>query len=511
MAQTDLINEGLLGAYHDELMKTEITPRPTKQNLENGIIVPALAENLASWEGQTNAVDDVQSNRVFTTGGDESIDSSVDAVFSQIVATSDANPAKVMTSGKNLLRLESNNGWAKAVGTGWYIMVPALPYGEIGKAVQPNGLLLCTDSGETKTVNGFTYERGENLKTATVRFKKLSDGVPTGVNDGTACAYTDASDAQGNTYRFYNCTEPGYIIISGITFAQTCARIAWSGGASYPYDMFVSPTDANDAGSSIDLSTALAACQPGGKLLAVGGEGDQINRESGTALRWIRINSRVQPTWTNTLQDDGVTYLHEATISDMKADGKAEFETENVSLTVNGTTVSYSDTNAIATTDYVKYQLATQATGTVSVASTSVGVEDYGLMAVYGGTGDVKSVFIYGQGMPDTLRAMATVKIFTLRDEVTALSAQMGQQTAYEEPVVEDMDYMPMLGGQPGTLFCAGAPTQSNKPANWIDCVDGGYEWTGLPNVVGQHVRDITNGTDYYGWLNPDTNLLEWK
>ena len=411
-----------------------------QEALESGEVVPALAGDLASWAGQTNPIEDTQTSRIFTTGGDASIDSSVQAVFSKLVATTDCNPEKVLVSGKNLLRLENNNGWARAVGAGWYIPVPALPYGEIGKAATPNGLLLSTDSGQQSEEG---YEIGTNLKTATVYFKKLSDGVPTSVTDGTACAYTDATDPlTNNVYRFYTCQEPGFIIISGITWADTCARIGWSGGASFPYDMWVSPTDADDAGASIDLTATRNACQPDGKLLVVDGEGDEISRSSDTALAWTRRNSRVQPTWTT--EDNGdETYTHTATIVGMKSDGKAEFENDSHALTVSGDTISYTDNSDTASTDYVQYQLATAVTGTQAVTSTKLSVEDYGLMAIYGGTGDCESTFIYGQGMPDTLRQIAKYKVGeiqanleTLTEETKTTEAELQAQITALQAIV---------------------------------------------------------------------------
>jgi len=76
---------------------------------------------------------------------------------------------------------------------------------------------------------------------------------------------------------------------------------------------------------------------------------------------------------------------------------------------------------------------------------------------------------------------------------------------------VADFESMPKLAGQPMLLFCNGTPSSSNKPTNWIDFMQGGYEWTGLPSAIGQQLLDYTNHVLYFGWLNPSNYQLEWK
>ncbi len=138
-----------------------------------------------------------------TTGGDQSVDSAKGARLISIIAQTDFAASAFKTTGFNLLRN------ATAVGDGFYFLVPALPFGVYGMANQPNGIL-------------FTDNNGGKL-TPTVRFKALGSGVPSSTSDGSACAYTDS-----HGYRFYTTDQPGYIIVSGITYANTCAHIAWS-------------------------------------------------------------------------------------------------------------------------------------------------------------------------------------------------------------------------------------------------------------------------------------------
>lgn len=397
MANTDIITRGLLAAFHDELRKglkngdVEVSASAAQtavtEALQAGDIIPAMAENLATWTGSVATADYTQTLLSDTTGGDISIDSSAPANLMQLAAKTDFGATSLVATGFNLLH------HATAIGNGYYIMVPALPYGAINTADAPNGVL-------------FTNSEGVNLR-PTVRFKTLSDGVPTSINDGTACAYTDATDpATGKQYRFYTTTEPGYLIVSGITFADTCMHIGWS----RRYDEFVSPTDAQDAGSVVNLSAGINALHSYGLMLTLGTMSDYIEKTGDNQITWHRLVDRAQPAWTSEeIIDEEYNptgnYTHTATIGTMKADGTAVFATTGQALSVSGTTVSYTDQNADGSTDYVKFELATPATGTAAVSSTFA-VEDWGLIMVTGATGEAYLTIAYAQGIPDSLRGL---------------------------------------------------------------------------------------------------------
>ena len=109
-------------------------------------------------------------------------------------------PTSLRATGLNLLH------GAQASGTGYYFEVPALTFGMINAAEQNNGVL-------------FTNQHGDNLR-PTVYFKPLTEGVPQHANDGVVADYRDEGG-----YRFYLCSEPGYIIVSNITLEDTCAHI----------------------------------------------------------------------------------------------------------------------------------------------------------------------------------------------------------------------------------------------------------------------------------------------
>lgn len=422
MANTDIITRGLLADFHDALRKglkngnvevsTAAALTAIAGALANGDITPAMAENLATWTGSVATADYTQTLLSDTTGGDISIDSSSPANLVQLAAKTDFAATSLVATGFNLLH------HATPIGNGYYIMVPALPFGAINTADVPNGVL-------------FTNSDGENMR-PTVRFKALSDGVPTSVNDGAACAYTDATDpATGKQYRFYTNSEPGYLIVSGFTFADTCMHIAWS----RRYDEFVSPTDEQDAGSVVNLSAGINALHSYGLMLTLGTMSDYIEKTGDNQVTWHRLVDRAQPAWTSEeIIDEEYNptgnYTHTATIGTMKADGVAVFAATGQPLSVSGTTVSYVDQNADGSTDYVKFELATPATGTASVSSTFA-VEDWGLIMVTGATGEAYLTIAYAQGIPDSLRGLLSQldnkSLPVLTEAVVQLSADIAR------------------------------------------------------------------------------------
>ena len=375
--------------------------------LINGTTPSKLADNLTSWDerGETPSSEE-WSDVVRTTGGDMSIDSSRGAKLLSIIPLQPFYAGTLKATGFNLLHN------AVAVGSGYYIEVPALTYGLINTAEQNNGLL-------------FTARNGDNLKPV-VYFKPLSQGVPAHANDGEVCAYTDAGG-----YRFYTCQEPGYIIVSNITFEDTCAHIAWS----RRYNEFIAPDAQGDAGSSIDLATLIHTVHGYDLLLrAARGEEiiyDEIRFVSGNA-NWYRRVDRVQPEWTTTDNGDN-TYTHTATIAQMKQNGVAQCG--QLALTVNGTTVSYTDSSAEATTDYVLYQLATAANGTVEM-SNDYAVEDWGLEILTDVTGTADITTQYYQALPDAVAALLT-KVPALR---TALTQEAETRVQNEKQIRLDLE-----------------------------------------------------------------------
>jgi hypothetical protein len=458
--------------------------------ITNGNIIAALSGNLSSWAGSTQNANYTQEGVVETTGGDLSIDSSVPATLMSIAAKTDFSATKLIATGFNLLR------HATAVGNGWYIKVPALPFGTINTATQPNGVL-------------FTNSQKENLR-PTVYFKPLSGGVPTSVTDGTVCAYTDA-ESDNKSFRFYNTPQAGYIIVSGIDRATTCAHLGWS----KRYDEYIAIDNPNDAGSEVDIAAGIHALHSYDKMLTVGNSADRIEKSGDSQIMWHRLVDRVQPTWANTpVESEGEPtgdYIHTAVISGMKADGSVAFETLDITLVVDGTTISFTDSNATVEGDYVKYELATEVTGTATIEST-FSVEDWGLIIIQGAEGSAYINIAYAQGIPDSVRQMlsnidnktipviAEAMLYLYNENKALRELLTGKDNAVlpyiKAQTIEFENLMSM--GAPNILESevAGAPSAANVPKNWNNDTMG--VWDGCPRKVGQQYVDQSSKKVYY-------------
>ena len=381
-----------------------------KSDLESGNLVPAFAGSLDSWKGRASDAPDTQTDEVYTTGGNVSIDSGVDAQLVSVVARHDFSASRLVSHGFNLLRR------AVAIGTGWYFKVPALPFGVFRTALAPNGVL-------------FTDSTRKNLKPS-VRFKPLSSGVPTSINDGSACAYTDAEG-----YRFFTTSQAGYMIVSGITRASVCAHVGWSGR----YDDYIAIDDPSDAGSALSLSAVLSAIHSTGIMLAAGNVADSFARISATQVRWTRKVDMALPAWT-TVQNEEGTYTHTATIAAMAPDGAAEFFSSGSRLSVSGTSVSYTDENAEASSDHVKFELATVATGTVNLATT-LAVEDFSVITLDDVTGSAYVTISYARGIPDSLRALIAGDLDGTYSALAGLLAELNARiSAIEEKIISGFE-----------------------------------------------------------------------
>ena len=455
-----------------------------------------LADNLKSWaERDALNVGDDWTDHVRTTAGDQSIDSAKGARLLSIVAQKDFSASAYKATGFNLLH------GATAIGDGFYFPVPALTFGVYGTAAQPNGVL-------------FTSNANQKL-TPTVRFKALSAGVPSSVNDGSACAYTDS-----NGYRFYTCTEPGYMIVSGITLANTCAHIAWS----RRYDEFVSPTSVEDAGTVIDLTPlgTMRTVGSGASLVA-----DRADRTDDTHMLLTTKVGRVQPTWTRGTQDaETGLYPYTATVSGIKSSGLAEFEGANKpAILVDGTTLTYYSADGTALTDYVKYELATPTTSSKSVSTKITALEDWGLEILAGAIGTAIVTTQYAQSYPDALAALlanidqSTVPVICnafakMQAEIDGLKASLYDAVnllRFTAKRVNAAEYY--ISNTPRILRCkvAGAPSAANVPDNWDPATMG--VWTGVPRSTEQIYMDqaskkvyaapvLTNSTNDWVVLN---------
>ena len=358
-------------------------------DIENGETPAKLAENLESWaeRGETPQNNE-WTDKVRTTAGDMSIDSSRTSRLLSVIPLSPFYAQSLRATGFNLLH------GAQAAGSGYYFEVPTLMFGMINTAEQNNGVL-------------FTNQHGDNLR-PTVYFKPLSEGVPQHANDGVVADYRDEGG-----YRFYLCSEPGYIVVSNITLEDTCAHIAWS----RRYNEFISPDNAEDAGSSLPLASLIHAIHDYDLMLrAEMGEQyvyDELRANNGN-VNWFRRVERIQPEWTTADNGDG-TYTHTATIADMKANGIAECG--SLALTVSGTTIAYTDNLSAPTGDYVLYQLSEPVSGIVE-QDNAFSVEGWGLEILVDAQGDALITTQYYQSLPDAIAALLT-KVPGLRTDLT--------------------------------------------------------------------------------------------
>ena len=380
--------------------------------LEEGDVVPALAGNLESWADNNVPVENNFDTTVRTTAGDDPINSDDGGVVKSIVPITDFKCTGLLATAENQLRLKSNGGGAVAVGAGWYFPVPKLTLGTFGTTDENNGLLLVDNEGN-------------NIQNATVYFKALASGVPTSVTDGTQLTPQTVNYGD-KTYKVYTTSGPGYIIVSGITYANTCARIAWEDW----YDKFVSPTDPNDVGGSINFAPLFAAAPNGtSKFLVCGNAYTYGERISATQWKITDPIGRIaSPAWTNTPDEveegETQTYTHTLIISDVAAGSTVMIEGSAQALSLNETTVSYTDTNATAITGAVRYEKAVAATATVNLASAYT-LNDVGVEMKEGVEGTANFVCEYSQNIADSL-AMAPPRLNNLRHTSAAVSLGYG-------------------------------------------------------------------------------------
>jgi len=380
--------------------------------LKNGTLIPAMAENLESWNEENLPIENDFDDDVRTTAGEDPISSDDGGILKSIKAVTDFKCTGLLATAENQLRLKSNGGGAVAVGAGWYFPVPKLTLGQFGNADENNGLILVAQDGS-------------NIQNATVIFKPLAGGVPTSATDGTVATSQNVT-YKGKTYKVYTTSGPGYLIVSGITYANTCARIAWEDW----YDRFVSPTDPNDIGGSINLAPLFAAAPNGtGKFLVCGNAATSAERISASQWKITDPIGRItSPAWTNTpdeVEEGAVqTYTHSLVISDVATGATVIIEGSEQALSLDGTTAKYTDTNQTAISGTVRYGKATPATANVNLAS-AYQLNDVGIEMKEGADGEADFVCEYSQNIADSL-ANAAPTLNDLRNTSAAVSLGYG-------------------------------------------------------------------------------------
>lgn len=407
------------------------------------------AENLQSWaERDDLSISDTWSDRVRTTAGSVSIDSSISAKLTSIVPKEDFYADSIVATGFNLLRYAVQVGIPGSGNEGKAILVPKMRFGEFGTAEEANGLLI-------------TDEDGNNLNLSLFFTEDLSQ-VPTSVYSNQIFR-----PQMYNGYAFYTPEHDGYLIFPQSffnTYPNMCVHVAWS----RRYDENIGVNDSSDAGSTIQLSNIIAAIHNYNMMLTASNGfnvvADNIRLGDNSAT-WTRNVDRIQPTWTtvaNIVEDgESQTYTHTAIISEMKPNGIVECG--DISFTVENNTISYQSDSDTAITEYVKYELANPVSGTVSI-SNSYTVEDWGLEMLTGNV--IGSAYIttqYAQSYPDSLALIA--------------------QGSHENKMQVLVEAIAELRKEVDTLTYA-LKHQGDVKANSVDVVDG-Y------NIIGQNMFDV--------------------
>ena len=409
----------------------------------NGNIIPKIAENLKSWkDNNLLPVDNDFNDTIRTTAGDDPIDTATGGMLLTIKAVSDFKCTGLLATSENQLRLRSNGGGAVAVGAGWYFPVPTLTYGGFGTADENNGLILVANDGS-------------NIQNATVYFKALANGVPTGITDGIEVIGEEII-YNGKSYKVYTTSGPGYLIVSDITYENTCARIAWEDW----YDKFVSPTAQDDLGGGIDLSTLFTAAPNGtGKFLVCGGSSTHAERINANQWRITDPIGRIaSPIWNDTpdeVEEGGTqTYTHSLNIAGIDNNGIAIIEGSSQSLSIDGTKVSYTDTNATAISGAVRYILASPVTTVVNLAS-DYALNDVGVEMKEGSEGEAVFTCQYSQNIADSL-ALGAQKLNDIRSDAAAISLGYGLCTTgtyVKDKVVTIPNFALLRNGVINVLF----------------------------------------------------------
>ena len=378
-----------------------------------------------------------------TTAGDESIDSSQEALLLELVGgcgETEADAFKINSLRWNKANQLDPSAWAAGKTSGY--ITGAVEAGAIASGSHKLCIIRCPkcEAGEYGTAeknNGYllTDSEGNNLKVGDgtvigVWFSATLPGVGTEVTAVTEHTFT------GHTEKFY-LPDEGYMVVevaSDANLSGICAHIAWS----KDYDKFtayVSPAELVVAVSA--LTSKFQTATVNGKTCLVlrgivqgnGGIFDRVVIQpegGGTYERNIAAQLLTGLTWTETeIQAEAIEgeeaeltgYRYTAnlpttgTYAAMR-DGLMRSDIEGMAL--DGYKLQYETTEQIdpATAfanKYVDYQIATPVTGTHSINPTGKLPNDMGTEEVIGGGAATGTIVIsYMRGFKDSMRAVMT-------------------------------------------------------------------------------------------------------
>lgn len=429
------------------------------ENFTSGTYENLIAGDLVSLNDRVTVKDKFI---VRTTAGDESIDSSKDALLLQLIGgcgSVEADAFKINSMRWNRSNQLNPTAWSSGMTNGYLvgsvvsgavsasgsnklciIRCPKCEVGEYGTAEKNNGYLL-TDS------------EGNNLK--------VGDGTIIGVwysatlpAVGTEVTAVTEHTFSGQSQKFYIPNE-GYMVVeiaSSANLANISAHLAWS----KEYDTFKayeSPVSLNLAVSALTGSFQTETIN--GKTCLVlrgielgnGGIFDRIviyQEGGGTFERNIAAQLLTGLTWTETeIQSEGIEegesevtgYRYTAnlpttgTYAAMR-DGLIRSDVDGISL--DGYTLAFESSEQIVPATafsgkYVDYQIATPVTGTHSINPSGKKPDDMGTEEILGGgkaTGTI--VISYCRGFKDSTRAlMNDFKVLSEEFEVMKYSRSL--------------------------------------------------------------------------------------
>lgn len=405
------------------------------QGLENGDLVPAMAETLAPWADQKAiATPDTYTDAVRTTGGDIPIETSAGSKLESIKPIAGSKwTAKLLFNGSYNMLNAAKWGAANSqpyvggvVSNFVYFLVPELTLGTFGTADENNGLL-------------FTDSEGENVQPTSIYFKPLGATVPQSLTDGTSVSPTSVS-YDGKTYKDYATSGAGWLIIPKSYYDNdVCAHIAWEDW----YDKHVSlnePTTNPEAVVGILMLEGLLALAHSDKYLR--GVNEEVcdniifGDTSATVTHMVDEINVAANAWTNSATGESdsqgnALYRHSATVSGIKNGGAACVEGEDggIPLTVNGTTVSYIDTNAAAPASTVFYEVASTSTTKAYTDSIFNGsninqetgvlpINDCSIEAQVAMDGSANITVKYAKNIVDQVAINATVDVPQIKEQV---------------------------------------------------------------------------------------------
>lgn len=380
---------------------------------------------------------------VRTTAGDESIDSSQEALLLELkggCGETEAEAFKIYSLKWNKTNQLDPAAWASGK-TGGYI-TGAVSNGAIGSGSHKLCIIRCPkcEAGEYGTAeknNGYllTDSEGNNLKVGdgTIIGVWFSETLPA---VGSEVAAVTEHTFAGHTERFY-LPDEGYMVVEvagDANLSGICAHIAWSKDYD-KFTAFVSPAELVVAVSA--LTSKFQTATVNGKTCIVlrgieqgnGGIFDRVIIQpegGGTYERNIAAQLLTGLTWTETEIEAESIEGEEATVTGYRytanlpttgtyaamRDGLMRSDIEG--MTLDGFTLQYESAEQITPATafagkYVDYQIATPVTGTHSINPTGKLPNDMGTEEVIGGEAATGTIVIsYMRGFKDSVRAMMT-------------------------------------------------------------------------------------------------------